>query len=105
MRWPPVAVIFGGTLIISVDCIGVDLRSQSVSLCIILYLALTEIGGPNRMLCWAPPDMDATAVVEAMTTKWTGAYVQSRAHYRQMQEHEWADCHVVWWQTGPNLTP
>ena len=91
-----VAVIFGGTLIILYDLRWVDPAITIGIAVYILYLALTEIGGPIRMLMLgSPPDMDATAVVEAMT-KMDGVRDVHHVHLWQMQEHEVAlDCHVV----------
>ncbi|MEP3688062.1 MAG: cation diffusion facilitator family transporter [Sulfitobacter dubius] len=91
-----VAVIIGGTLIILYDLRWVD---PAITICIalyILYLALTEIGGPIRMLMLgSPPDMDAGAVVEAMNNV-DGVRDVHHVHLWQMQEHEVAlDCHVV----------
>ncbi len=91
-----VAVIFGGTLIILYDLRWVDPAITIGIALYILYLALTEIGGPIRMLMLgSPPDMDASAVVEAMTQV-HGVRGVHHVHLWQMQEHKVAlDCHVV----------
>lgn len=91
-----VAVIFGGTLIILYDLRWVDPAITIGIAVYILYLALTEIGGPIRMLMLgSPPDMDATAVVGALV-KLDGVRDVHHVHLWQMQEHEVAlDCHVV----------
>ncbi|SFH21311.1 cation diffusion facilitator family transporter [Sulfitobacter dubius] len=91
-----VAVIIGGTLIILYDLRWVDPAITIGIALYILYLALTEIGGPIRMLMLgSPPDMDAGAVVEAMNNV-DGVRDVHHVHLWQMQEHEVAlDCHVV----------
>ena len=91
-----VAVIIGGTLIILYDLRWVDPAITIGIAVYILYLALTEIGGPIRMLMLgSPPDMDAGAVVKAMTSV-EGVGDVHHVHLWQMQEHEVAlDCHVV----------
>ncbi|UOA15580.1 cation diffusion facilitator family transporter [Sulfitobacter dubius] len=91
-----VAVIIGGTLIILYDLRWVDPAITIGIALYILYLALTEIGGPIRMLMLgSPPDLDAGAVVEAMNNV-DGVRDVHHVHLWQMQEHEVAlDCHVV----------
>jgi len=91
-----VAVIIGGTLIILYDLRWVDPAITIGIALYILYLALTEIGGPIRMLMLgSPPDMDAGAVVKAMTDV-DGVRDVHHVHLWQMQEHDVAlDCHVV----------
>jgi len=91
-----VAVIIGGTLIILYDLRWVDPAITIGIALYILYLALTEIGGPIRMLMLgSPPDMDAGAVVDAMTDV-DGVRDVHHVHLWQMQEHEVAlDCHIV----------
>jgi cobalt-zinc-cadmium efflux system protein len=91
-----VAVIIGGTLIILYDLRWVDPAITIGFALYILYLALTEIGSPIRMLMLgSPPDMDAGAVVKAMTDV-EGVRDVHHVHLWQMQEHEVAlDCHVV----------
>ena len=65
-----VAVIIGGTLIILYDLRWVDPAITIGIALYILYLALTEIGGPIRMLMLgSPPDIDAHAVI-ARSMKW-----------------------------------
>ncbi|RKF15342.1 cation transporter [Roseovarius spongiae] len=91
-----VAVIVGGTLIILYDLRWIDPAITIGIALYILYLALTEIGGPVRILMLgSPPDMDAEAVVRAMVTV-EGVRDVHHVHLWQMQEHEVAlDCHVV----------
>jgi cobalt-zinc-cadmium efflux system protein len=91
-----IAVIIGGTLIILYDLRWVDPAITIGIALYILYLALTEIGGPIRMLMLgSPPDMDVGAVVKAMTSV-DGVGDVHHVHLWQMQEHEVAlDCHVV----------
>ncbi|SDY90426.1 cation diffusion facilitator family transporter [Citreimonas salinaria] len=91
-----VAVIVGGALIILYEATWVD---PAITICIalyILYLALTEIGGPMRtLMLGSPPDMDCTAVIDAMR-RVDGVADVHHVHVWQMQEHEAAlDCHVV----------
>ncbi|EAP83537.1 cation efflux system protein [Sulfitobacter sp. EE-36] len=91
-----VAVIIGGTLSILYDLRWVDPAITIGIALYILYLALTEIGSPIRMLMLgSPPDMDAGAVVKAMTDV-EGVRDVHHVHLWQMQEHQVAlDCHVV----------
>ena len=91
-----VAVIVGGTLIILYDVTWVDPAITIGIALYILYLALTEIGGPIRtLMLGSPPDMDCTAVVEALR-RVEGVAEVHHVHVWQMQEHEAAlDCHVV----------
>ncbi len=91
-----VAVIVGGSLIILYDMRWVD---PAITIGIALYilcLAVTEIGGPVRMLMLgSPPDIDGSAVIEAIRSV-TGVVDVHHVHLWQMQEHEAAlDCHVV----------
>ena len=96
-----VAVIIGGTLIILYDLRWVDPAITIGIALYILYLALSEIGDPIRILMLgSPPDMDAGAVLEAMTNV-EGVRDVHHVHLWQMQEHEVAlDCHVVLEGTG-----
>ncbi|TFL19460.1 cation diffusion facilitator family transporter [Jannaschia formosa] len=91
-----VAVIVGGTLIILYDLLWVDPAITIGIALYILYLALTEIGGPVRtLMLGSPPDIDSTAVIEAMRSV-DGVADVHHVHLWQMQEHEAAlDCHVV----------
>ncbi len=91
-----VAVIIGGTLIILHDLRWVDPAITIGIALYILYLALTEIGGPIRMLMLGSlPDMDAGAVIDAMIDV-DGVRDVHHVHLWQMQEHEVAlNCHVV----------
>jgi len=91
-----VAVIAGGTLIILYDVTWVDPVITIGIALYILYLALTEIGGPIRtLMLGSPPDMVGGEVVEAMRSV-NGVVDVHHVHLWQMQEHEVAlDCHVV----------
>ncbi len=91
-----VAVIVGGTLIIVYNVTWVDPAITIGIALYILYLALTEIGGPIRtLMLGSPPDLDGTAVIDAMR-RVNGVADVHHVHVWQMQEHEAAlDCHVV----------
>jgi len=91
-----VAVIVGGTLIILYDMRWVDPAITIGIALYILYLALTEIGGPIRILMLgSPPDIDNQEVVDAMRQV-DGVQDVHHVHLWQMQEDEAAlDCHVV----------
>ncbi|WP_341863791.1 cation diffusion facilitator family transporter [Gymnodinialimonas sp. 57CJ19] len=91
-----VAVIVGGSLIILYDMRWVDPAITIGIALYILYLAVTEIGGPIRtLMLGSPPDMDNAAVVDAMRGV-DGVAEVHHVHLWQMQEHEVAlDCHVV----------
>lgn len=91
-----VAVIIGGTLIILYDMWWVDPAITIGIALYILYLAVTEIGGPIRtLMLGSPPDIDSTSVIEAMRSV-DGVAGLHHVHLWQMQEHEAAlDCHVV----------
>ncbi|MGP3698544.1 cation diffusion facilitator family transporter [Rhodobacter sp. NSM] len=91
-----VAVIIGGTLIILFDIRWVD---PAITLGIagyILWLAVSEIGGPIRaLMLGSPPEMDHAAVLEAVREV-EGVRDLHHVHLWQMQEHEAAlDCHIV----------
>lgn len=91
-----VAVIVGGVLIILYDMRGVDPAITIGIALYILYLALTEIGGPIRtLMLGSPPDIDGGEVVAALRET-DGVRDVHHVHLWQMQEHEAAlDCHVV----------
>src|SRR6056297_287399 len=91
-----VAVIIGGSLIILYDMRWVDPAITIGIALYILYLALTEIGGPIRtLMLGSPPEMNCTAVIDAMR-RVEGVVDVHHVHLWQMQEHEAAlDCHVV----------
>ena len=91
-----VAVIVGGTLILLYDVTWVD---PAITLGIagyILYLAVTEIGGPIRtLMLGSPPDLDNDAVIDALRGV-EGVTEVHHVHLWQMEEHEVAlDTHVV----------
>ena len=91
-----VAVIVGGTLILLYDVTWVD---PAITLGIagyILYLAVTEIGGPIRtLMLGSPPDLDNDAVIDAVRGVQGVADVH-HVHLWQMEEHAAAlDTHVV----------
>lgn len=91
-----VAVIIGGALILLYDLRWVDPAITIGIAAYILYLALTEIGGPIRtLMLGSPPDIDNGAVVAAVRGV-DGVADIHHAHFWQMQEHAAAlDCHVV----------
>ena len=91
-----VAVIVGGSLIILYDMRWVDPAITIGIALYILYLAVTEIGGPIRtLMLGSPPDIDSKAVIQAMQGV-DGVAEVHHVHLWQMQEHEAAlDCHVV----------
>lgn len=91
-----VAVIVGGALIILYDMRWVDPAITIGIALYILYLALTEIGGPIRtLMLGSPPDIDNDAVVAAMRGI-DGVADIHHAHFWQMEEHAAAlDTHVV----------
>ena len=63
-----VAVILGGTLILLYDIYWVDPAITIGIAAYILYLALTEIGGPIRtLMLGSPPDVDTDAVIAAVS--------------------------------------
>ena len=96
-----VAVVVGGTLIILYDMRWVDPAITIGIALYILYLALTEIGGPIRtLMLGSPPDLDNEAVVDAIRGV-EGVADVHHVHFWQMQEHEAAlDCHVVLAEEG-----
>jgi len=91
-----VAVVIGGSLIILYDMRWVDPAITIGIALYILYLAVTEIGGPIRtLMLGSPPEIDNMAVVDAMRNV-DGVADVHHVHFWQMQEHEAAlDCHVV----------
>jgi cobalt-zinc-cadmium efflux system protein len=91
-----VAVIVGGALIILYDMRWVDPAITIGIALYILWLAVTEIGDPIRILMLgSPPDIDSSSVIEAMRGV-PGVRDVHHVHLWQMQEHEAAlDCHVV----------
>ena len=91
-----VAVIVGGALIILYDIAWVDPAITILIALYILWLAVTEIGGPVRtLMLGSPPDLDCDVVIEAMRGV-GGVRDVHHVHLWQMQEHEVAlDCHVV----------
>jgi cobalt-zinc-cadmium efflux system protein len=91
-----VAVIVGGTLIILYELRWVDPAITIGIALYILYLTVTEIGGPVRtLMLGSPPDIDSAAVIDAMRGI-DGVADVHHVHLWQMQENEAAlDCHVV----------
>ena len=91
-----VAVIVGGTLILLYDLYWVDPAITIGIAAYILWLALTEIGGPIRtLMLGSPPDVDTDAVIAAAEGV-DGVAEVHHAHFWQMGEHEAAlDAHVV----------
>ena len=91
-----VAVIVGGTLILLYDLYWVDPAITIGIAAYILWLALTEIGGPIRtLMLGSPPDVDTDAVIAAAQDV-EGVSEVHHAHFWQMGEHAAAlDAHVV----------
>lgn len=91
-----VAVVAGGTLIILYDMRWVDPAITIGIALYILYLAVTEIGGPVRtLMLGSPPDINGKDVVEAIRAV-DGVEDLHHVHLWQMQEHQAAlDCHIV----------
>ena len=91
-----VAVIVGGTLILLYDLRWVDPAITIGIALYILYLALTEIGGPIRtLMLGSPPEIDAAEVIAALQAT-DGVEDVHHVHLWQMQEDAAAlDCHVV----------
>ena len=91
-----VAVIVGGTLILLYDLYWVDPAITIGIAAYILYLALTEIGGPVRtLMLGSPPDIDTDAGIAAVS-EIDGVEEVHHAHFWQMEEHAVAlDTHVV----------
>lgn len=91
-----VAVIVGGSLIIVYDMWWVDPAITIGIALYILYLAVTEIGGPiQTLMLGSPPDIDSEDVIEAIRNL-DGVCNVHHVHLWQMQEGEAAlDCHVV----------
>ncbi|MFP7674961.1 cation diffusion facilitator family transporter [Marivita sp. S0852] len=91
-----VAVIIGGTLILLYDLHWIDPAITIGIAVYILWLALTEIGGPIRILMLgSPPGIDTEAVIAAVE-KVNGVSEVHHAHFWQMEEHAAAlDAHIV----------
>ncbi|XGA79490.1 cation diffusion facilitator family transporter [Halomonas sp. CH40] len=91
-----IAVIIGGSLILLYDLRWVDPAITIGIALYILYLALSEIGGPIRtLMLGSPPDIDGEAVI-ALMRRIDGVEDVHHVHLWQMQEHIAAlDCHVV----------
>ncbi|WP_417524611.1 cation diffusion facilitator family transporter [Marinovum sp.] len=91
-----VAVIIGGTLILLYDLRWVDPAITIGIALYILYLALTEIGGPIRtLMLGSPPEIDNAEVIATLRAT-DGVEDVHHVHLWQMQENEAAlDCHVV----------
>ena len=96
-----IAVIVGGSLIILFDMWWVDPAITIVIAIYILYLAITEIGGPIRILMLgSPPNVDSLGLIEAMKNV-DGVQDVHHVHLWQMLEDQAAlDCHVVLTRTG-----
>lgn len=91
-----VAVIVGGTLIITYNMRWVDPAITIGIALYILYLSFTEIGAPIRtLMLGSPPDIDGNDVVTAIQGV-DGVVDVHHVHLWQMQEHAAAlDCHIV----------
>jgi cobalt-zinc-cadmium efflux system protein len=91
-----VAVIAGGTAILLYGTRWIDPAITIAIALYILYLALTEIGAPIRILMLgSPPALDNGAVVAAIAGV-DGVRDVHHVHLWQMLEHEASlECHVV----------
>lgn len=91
-----VAVVAGGTLILLYDWRWVDPAVTIGIAAYILYLALTEIGGPIRtLMLGTPPGLDVERLLERLEAA-EGVSGLHHLHVWQMQEHEAAlEAHVV----------
>ncbi|WP_333829276.1 cation diffusion facilitator family transporter [Pararhodobacter sp.] len=91
-----VAVIIGGTLIILYNLYWIDAAITIGIAAYILYLALTEISRPVRLLMLAsPPGLDGAAVVAAIRQV-AGVDDLHHVHLWEMQENEPAlEAHIV----------
>jgi cobalt-zinc-cadmium efflux system protein len=91
-----VAVIIGGSLILLYNMWWVYPAITIGIALYILYLAITEIGGPIRILMLgSPPDLNNEAVIAAIRDV-DGVHDVHHVHLWQMQENQAAlDCDVV----------
>ncbi|WP_375688405.1 cation diffusion facilitator family transporter [Pseudooceanicola sp. LIPI14-2-Ac024] len=91
-----VAVVLGGALILLYDWRLVDPLVTIGIAVYILWMALSEIGGPIRtLMLGSPPDVDGDALIARVLTVGGVAEVH-HVHLWQMQEHEAGlDTHVV----------
>ena len=91
-----VAVVGGGALILLYDMRWVDPAITIGIALYVLYLALTEIGGPIRILMLgSPPNIDGATVIDAVELI-DGVKELHHVHLWQMHEHEAAlNAHVV----------
>jgi len=91
-----VAVVAGGALMLLYGWWIVDPLVTLAIAGYILWLSLTEIATPIRMLMLgSPPDIDIDAVIAALRGQ-GGVQDVHHVHLWQMQEHAAAlDCHVV----------
>lgn len=96
-----VAVMIGGTLILLYDWRIVDPLITIAIAAYILYLALSEIGGPVRMLMLGSPQGTDPEQVIADLRDVDGVRDVHHVHFWQMQEHSVSfDSHVVLSATG-----
>lgn len=91
-----VAVVVGGTLILLHDWRWVDPAITVGIAAYILYLALSEIGGPIRtLMLGTPPGLDVDKVIARLAGV-EGVCGIHHVHVWQMQEHQAAlEAHVV----------
>ncbi|KIN69951.1 Cation efflux system protein [Sulfitobacter noctilucae] len=91
-----VAVIIGGSLILLYNMWWVDPAITIGIALYILYLAVSEIGGPIRILMLgSPPDLNNEEVIAAIKDV-DCVHDVHHVHLWQMQENQAAlDCHVV----------
>lgn len=96
-----VGVVAGGTLMLLYDWWLVDPIVTLVIAGYILYLSISEIGGPIRtLMLGSPPGIDADVLIRELCTidEVSGVH---HVHLWQMQEHAAAlDCHVALTDAG-----
>jgi len=96
-----VGVVAAGTLILLYDWWLVDPIITLVIAGYILYLSITEIGGPIRtLMLGSPPHLDTEELIVELCAV-DGVSGIHHVHLWQMQEHQAAlDCHIVLTSAG-----